>query len=388
VTRRRLWLFRSLYLVWLLALVALLELGLRLLAPIPLPKGMYYPPTWLQRSDNPAKGYEPRPGAAGLNIAGFRGPEIAIERSPGVGRVAVIGDSVAWGLGVTPDQTYAALLPSRLEALTGQAWEAYDMGVPGYGTVQIVEHFRERGLAYDPDVVVYGYWFNDFHQLGCNDYHFPFFSGLRASAWELYVQALLRWPWVEGLRDTLLGSQILLRTVDLRYRLGTHGWRERGERATRAGLGSGDPDMERFYGSWTRVTSDLAGQADVAFLDAFLMEAYGRSAQQSFEEYWAALLELRTLCEERDIRLIVVVTPVLRDLNDYDYQPLHGWVGELCAHLDIELLDTLPAFQQAGYRTPRPPPGEPPDVAHPTPEGHRIVAEALAEHLAGEAEQD
>jgi phospholipase/lecithinase/hemolysin len=27
-------------------------------------------------------------------------------------------------------------------------------------------------------------------------------------------------------------------------------------------------------------------------------------------------------------------------------------------------------------------------VAHPTPEGHRIVAEALAEHLAGEAEQD
>jgi hypothetical protein len=258
------------------------------------------------------------------------------------------------------------------------------MGVPGYGTVQIAEHFRERGLAYDPDVVVYGYWFNDFHQFGCNDYHFPFFSGLRASAWELWVQALLRWPWVEGFRDALLGSQLVLRVVDLRYHLRTRGWQERTKQASETTLGSGDPDMERFYASWARVTEGLTAQTDVEFLDAFLMEHYGRSAQQSFREYWAALQQLKTMCEENDIRLVVMVTPVLRDLDDYDYQPLHTWLEELAHHLDIELLDTLPSFQAARYHTPTPPTGESPDVAHPTPEGHIIVAESLADWLAGE----
>lgn len=381
----RRWMFRGLWVVYLLVLVGLLELGLRLFAPIPTPKGMHYPPTWLQRSDNPAKGYEPRPGAAGHNSAGFRGPELPLERTTGVQRVAVIGDSVAWGLGIEPDQAYAALLPDLLEARSGQPWEVYNMGVPGYGTVQIVEHFRERGLDFDPDVVVYGYWFNDFHQFGCNDYHFPFFSGLRASAWELYVHALLRWPWVEGFRDALLGSQIVLRVVDLRYRLETRGWRDQGQRAAGAELSTGDPDMQRFFASWVRTTDSLASRADVEFLDAFLMEHNGRSAQQSFEEYWTALTQLQDLCEERDIRLVLVATPVLRDVQAYDYQPLHAWLGALATHMDLELLDTLGAFRAADYRTPTPPPGEPPDVAHPTPEGHRLVAEALAAHLTGTA---
>ncbi len=380
----RSWLYRGLYLVYLLVLLIALELGLRACSPIPAPKGMHYPPTWLQQSANPRKGYEPRPEQAGHNAAGFRGPEITLDKPQGTTRVAVIGDSVAWGLGVEAHQTYSAVLPGMLQARTDDPWEVVNMGVPGYGTVQIVEHFRERGLAYQPDVVVYGYWFNDFHQFGCNDYHFPFFSGLRASAWELYVTALLRWPWVEGSRDLLLGSQIVLRVVDLRWRLDTHAWQRHNEAAARMGLDAQDPELQRFYGSWAQITTELGSRADVEFLDAFLMDHYGRTAQESFVDYWRALHELKALCQERDIPLVMLVTPVLRDVDAYDYQPLHDWVATLAEHLDIELVDTLPAFRQANYHTPMPLDGGPPDVAHPTPEGHRIIAEVLAERLAGQ----
>lgn len=378
-TPRRRWLFRGLYLVYLLLLLGLLELGLWLFAPIPTPKAMVYPPTWLQRSDNPRKGYEPRPGQAGHNSAGFRGPELGLEKRPDTTRVAVIGDSVAWGLGVEAHETYSALLPPLLEQRSGRAWEVVDMGVPGYGTVQIVEHFEEKGLPYQPDIVVYGYWFNDFHQFGCNDFHYPFFSGARVTAWELYVQALLRWPWIEGLRDVLLGSQIALRIVDLRYRWMTRDQRD--EAIPDAGFD--DPDMARFYVSWSTITEQLSARADVEFLDAFLMNHYGRSAEQSFREYWVALQELRATCNERDIPLILLVTPVLRNPQDYDYQPLHDWVAELGAHLEVQVVDTLPVFQHAGYRARIPPEGGPPDVAHPTPRGHRIIAEALVEPLIG-----
>ncbi len=146
--------------------------------------------------------------------------------------------------------------------------------------------------------------------------------------------------------------------------------------------------MERFYASGVRTTDGLASSTDVEFLDAFLMEHYGRSAQQSFEEYWVALTLLRHLCERHDIHLVLVATPVPRDVRDYDYPPRQAWLGSLADHLGPGLLDTLPAFQAADCRTPTPLHGGPRDVAHPTPEGHRIVAEALADHLTGAARAD
>src|SRR5262249_5185000 len=71
---------------------------------------------------DPLPGWRNRPSTAGpyggdefltnvaINAAGQRGRLVPLARTPGVERVAILGDSQAWGDGVGEDETFAALL--------------------------------------------------------------------------------------------------------------------------------------------------------------------------------------------------------------------------------------------------------------------------------------
>ena len=63
----------------------------------------------------------------------------------------VIGDSFAFGWGVSDSQTYSARLEAALPAL-----EVINLGVGGYGTDQMLLMLREEGLRYAPDLVIAG----------------------------------------------------------------------------------------------------------------------------------------------------------------------------------------------------------------------------------------
>jgi hypothetical protein len=93
-----------------------------------------------------------------VNGQGFRMPrEVAIERAPGVSRVFVVGDSFTAGWGVPVDHVFS----ERLAALSGA--DVINAGVDAFGTGQEWLLFRERGIAYKPDVVVVGLFVgNDF----------------------------------------------------------------------------------------------------------------------------------------------------------------------------------------------------------------------------------
>jgi hypothetical protein len=66
-------------------------------------------------------------------------------------RVAVFGDSFAFGSEAADDDTYAAVLGRELPRA-----EVMNFGVPGYGPDQMLLRFREEGAAFHPDVVVLG----------------------------------------------------------------------------------------------------------------------------------------------------------------------------------------------------------------------------------------
>lgn len=83
------------------------------------------------------------------NSAGFRGREIAHEKDPEKKRVLVLGDSYVWGFGVEDDEVFT----SRMERLC-PGLEAVNFGVSGYSTDQELLLYRDKGSAYDPDVVV------------------------------------------------------------------------------------------------------------------------------------------------------------------------------------------------------------------------------------------
>ena len=93
------------------------------------------------------------------------GGRIQLSRSPGTLRIAVLGDSVAWGSHLGAHQTIPRRLEESLLARPirpGEDYEVLNAAVPGYDIHQALAMYRERVLPYDPDIVLYLFAVNDF----------------------------------------------------------------------------------------------------------------------------------------------------------------------------------------------------------------------------------
>lgn len=104
--------------------------------------------------------WSPRPGATipwgkdeRVNSEGFRGPVLARERRPGVTRIATLGDSSTFGMGVAYADTYGAQL-ERILSADGNETEVLNAGVVGFTIRQGLERYRRDVRPYRPDVVI------------------------------------------------------------------------------------------------------------------------------------------------------------------------------------------------------------------------------------------
>ena len=119
-------------------------------------------------SDDPRIGHEHGPNREAhlmgvkveTNSKGQRDREIPYERTPGVLRIAMVGDSVTMGWGVP----FESLFSKRIERLyekAGTKAEVVNLGVGNWNTVQEVRYFLTKGYKYNPDIVVLNYFVND-----------------------------------------------------------------------------------------------------------------------------------------------------------------------------------------------------------------------------------
>jgi hypothetical protein len=99
-----------------------------------------------------------------INSLGFRDRrEYALSKPPNTIRIVVLGDSVTFGHGTLDDTTYPYLLEQRLRDWRADLnWEVWNLGVPGYNTRQELTYLQEIGPLAKPDVVVVGFFPNDF----------------------------------------------------------------------------------------------------------------------------------------------------------------------------------------------------------------------------------
>jgi lysophospholipase L1-like esterase len=128
-------------------------------------------------SDNPILFYEPRPGYQGsfeggpgpgaeiqINSQGFRDREYSPEKDAETFRVAVLGDSIIWGHGLTLEDTFAKQLEQLLVEREERKVEVLNFGVSGYSTQQEVELYRVKASRFHPDLVIVGYCLNDYEE--------------------------------------------------------------------------------------------------------------------------------------------------------------------------------------------------------------------------------
>lgn len=289
-------------------------------------------------STNPKLGYEPVPdlgfyGEKPLfhqyrgksNRLGFRDVDHELEKPPGVYRILILGDSIAQGLNV---KEYHETFPAQLQHTLSRGGfnvEVLNFAVAGYNTQQEVEILKEKGLQYEPNLVLVAYCLND------------------------------RWR-----NDGSILKNLMLKerkTVDTAELGENHLLKSALYRFIRFGIFRSDP-------------RDEEGDKE----KAKIFKALGKdTVDQSFRE-------LARLSGEHGFDVLVALFPRFVDNPDeYGDMEKHEKVRGICEELGFRYLDLLETFQKA-YRIE----GKElwTDSFHPDAKGHRYAALAMGAFIA------
>lgn len=151
-------------------LVVTLVLGEVALRAIGLGHPYYSAPELYRPSDDPRVLFEPRASFDGFsegvwvrtNGQGLRERELPLAKPDGTQRVVFLGDSVTFGAGVRDDEPFPRLLEADINGSGATTpIETVNTGVVGYNTLQELARLEQVGLAYQPDVVVLTFVVND-----------------------------------------------------------------------------------------------------------------------------------------------------------------------------------------------------------------------------------
>jgi lysophospholipase L1-like esterase len=288
----------------------------------------------VRRSSNPRLRFDLRPRAVAaaeveyrINAAGLRGPEVEEEKPPGVTRVAVLGDSIAFGYWVAEGDGFPRQLERMLNAgaAAGRV-EVLNFGVPGYNLEQATEALRSRALRFAPDLVVLALCLNDL-------------EGAFSYEYGLTVDRSARRESLAGrIADALLQHSRLFAWIE--YRLA--------EREARR--------------AFVRARNPMPGPL------------YAEAVSQQEAELEARLGTLSVLLREAGVPGLVAVFPTFGERFDrYPHRDLHRAVLAAADKASLAALDLLDCFAAYDFRAVRV------DVVHPSPLGHRVAAHAIRE---------
>ncbi|MGH9748379.1 MAG: SGNH/GDSL hydrolase family protein [Candidatus Polarisedimenticolia bacterium] len=267
-----------------------------------------------------------------ISSQGLRDREYPLEKAAGRKRILVLGDSVVWCWGVDMSDCFTELVEERLPDT-----DVVALGVPGYGTAQELLAYERLGARFSPDLVILVFVSNDPAE-NLDGSVRPRFD-LEDGGLVLRNVPVRRRK--SRLKEWLSGHSRVYVQVNHALQVGRQILKSARRKVA--------PQAERPY-------MPLPPEQEVA----------------AFDLTAALLRRLRDEVSSDGACLLVV----LDSLGRSDRQRL----GSFCAEEDVPCLDLHPRLEQAaaaGRRLTLA--GDP----HFSPQGHRVVADAIIEHLRG-----
>jgi D-alanyl-lipoteichoic acid acyltransferase DltB (MBOAT superfamily) len=90
-----------------------------------------------------------------INRWGFRDDDYELAKPPGTVRIAFMGSSHVFGMGVSDADVFEQALEQRLNAEGGGRYEILNFAVPNQNVIRDLDLLREKVLRFSPDVVVH-----------------------------------------------------------------------------------------------------------------------------------------------------------------------------------------------------------------------------------------
>ncbi|MBI3315815.1 MAG: SGNH/GDSL hydrolase family protein [Candidatus Omnitrophica bacterium] len=266
-----------------------------------------------------------------LNSQGYRDREYSFDKPEGVYRILVLGDSVAFGDGVSAEETFSDQLENLLNRNRQNPpgpVEVINTGIRGYNTYQELLLLKEEGLRYNPDLVLLCYVGNDAEPFSNQD-------GLIDKKYE----------WLIGLKDLVKQHSYLYAFFRKNLEVMRH-----------------------------RLTPEKFTEH---YLDQF------RPGHPGWDASYNALKQIKAITAERRIGFLLAVYPQLRDLGPGETYPeellkVQRQIVEAGRGLSIDTLDLLPALQGHSRKELE---INAKDWFHPNPFGHHLLAKAMDEHI-------
>jgi len=258
------------------------------------------------------------------NSRGFRDVEHSIQRSPGITRIVVLGDSVTEGYGVKAEFLFVRQLQESL----GDKYEVVNLSMAGLNTPQEVHLFQKEGLQYDPSLVILNVVLNDA----------DFFTTYR-------------------------GAQKAIEKAD--QKIGMFNLRV-------------DP----------RIKKALKSSALIYFVKNRVENLYGlmtgAGGSNYYQELWSketnrdkvrnGFDRLRILREQFAFEVLVVIWPVLTEYQNYPFSEIHEWIAGEARKNRFHVHDLLPVFSKMHFRDLQ---VAAEDSIHPNARGHKLAADSV-----------
>jgi hypothetical protein len=278
----------------------------------------------------------------------MRDREYELTKPAGTFRIAVIGDSIAFGLPLHQRWNFSTqledLLASHYRREQEPVVEVLNFGVTGYNFSQVMEALRSRVLAFDPDLVFYAYALNDPQEYSLE------MGNLLAQLTDAEERFLL----VDGPSSFMQRSRL--------YQLVRY-------------LMSGENLTPRKKPVWNEEDPQF-----VALREGRFEEYYAdlNTAEETWQPIASGLVELAALSNSEDVPVHVVIFPTLSNLNNYPIPEVHAHLAREFSELSFVTLDLLEYYAcHAKVRGA--------DIAadslHPNKTGHGLAAVVLLRHL-------